>query len=397
MRLELAMLPEAKELDVRDELSMPMNADVLPQAVAPKTAHLELRNLSKRYGDGPIAVQDVSFSVQRGEFFGLLGPSGCGKSTTLNIIAGFLKPTSGQVFLGGKDVVSVPAHRRGAAMVFQKYALFPHLTIAQNIAFGPRARRISKDKTAKRVAELLDFVGLGGQGEKFPDELSGGQQQRVALARALAIDPELVLLDEPLSNLDARMRIELRTELKSLLREAGVTVLIVTHDQAEAFSLCDRVAVMSNGIIQDVATPKELYSRPKNSTLASFIGEGNFLPAEVRRVIDGRRAEVIVEVGPGQLTLTVETTESLSVGMTGQVLIRPEQLVVASGEPPLSVLGDVVDVSFLGPTASYVIEVGEITFMASRLGHGSDLEVGRQCAIDLERSGGIFIASGARS
>jgi len=352
--------------------------------------HLELRGLSKRYAaGGPLAVDDVSFTVRRGEFFGLLGPSGCGKTTTLNMIAGFVEPTEGRITLGGRDIVGMPPHRRGTAMVFQRYALFPHLTVAQNVAFGPKLRKQSRADVERRVGELLDFVGLGGMAGKFPDQLSGGQQQRVALARALAVDPEIVLLDEPLSNLDARMRTELRAELKRLLREAGVTVLIVTHDQAEAFSMCDRVAVMSDGTVQDVAAPMELYRRPRNPVLASFIGEGNFLASTVDAVAADGRLEVTATLGPRTHRLVVDRAEpDIGVGTAGQVLIRPEQLVVTAGTD-----GEVVDVSFLGPTATFVISVADRTLICSQPGHAASLAVGDRVSVDLSASGGTFVTA----
>ncbi|NEQ97850.1 MAG: ABC transporter ATP-binding protein [Cyanothece sp. SIO2G6] len=237
------------------------------------------------------AVNQVSFSLQVGELLGLLGPSGCGKTTLLRLIAGFDRPQAGQVILDGVEVTGkntwVPPEQRGIGMVFQDYALFPHLTVAQNVAFGLKHRRggvFSRDRLSakakrRRVAEMLDLVGLSGMASRYPHQLSGGQQQRVALARALAPNPPMVLLDEPLSNLDATVRLQLRQELRDILKSVGATGIFVTHDQEEALSVCDRVAVMSHGCLEQIGTPQELYCQPASRFIAEFIVQANFLPA----------------------------------------------------------------------------------------------------------------------
>ncbi|MGK7888600.1 MAG: ABC transporter ATP-binding protein [Leptolyngbyaceae cyanobacterium] len=238
------------------------------------------------------AVNQVAFSLQQGELLGLLGPSGCGKTTLLRLVAGFDRPQSGNITLGGIEVTGpntwVPPERRGIGMVFQDYALFPHLTVAKNVAFGLNHRRkgilggASLPPTAKRqrVSEVLDLVGLAGMANRYPHQLSGGQQQRVALARALAPKPPMVLLDEPLSNLDATVRLQLRQELRNILKSVGATGIFVTHDQEEALSVCDRVAVMANGCLEQIGTPQELYCQPASRFIAEFIVQANFLPAQ---------------------------------------------------------------------------------------------------------------------
>jgi ABC-type Fe3+/spermidine/putrescine transport system ATPase subunit len=238
------------------------------------------RHLIKSYGSGAPVVDDVSLAIQPGEMFLLLGPSGCGKTTVLRMLAGFIEPDSGDIFFGEKRMNGVAPQHRQTAMVFQNYAVWPHLTVYENIAYGPRARNLSPETVTQRVAEALRIVRLEELAQRKPAQLSGGQQQRVALARALAVEPDLILLDEPLSNLDARLRLELREELQRIHRESHTTCLYVTHDQEEALSLADRMAVMNRGRIEQVGTPMEIYNRPVNEFTARFMGEINILPAD---------------------------------------------------------------------------------------------------------------------
>jgi ABC-type Fe3+/spermidine/putrescine transport system ATPase subunit len=238
---------------------------------------LELRALSKHFPTHR-AVDGVSFCIGRGEFFSLVGPSGCGKTTTLRLIAGFEEPTGGQVLLDGRPVEGLPAYRRDVSTVFQNYALFPHLTVARNVAFGLERRgQISKASIAEKVAQALDLVHLGGKEARLPHQISGGERQRVALARSLVLEPKVLLLDEPLSALDAKLRKEMRHELKSLQRRTGIAFLFVTHDQEEALSLSDRVAIMHRGLLEQVGTPQELYRSPKTRFVAEFLGDVNWL------------------------------------------------------------------------------------------------------------------------
>jgi putative spermidine/putrescine transport system ATP-binding protein len=258
-------------------------------------SELTIRNLRKTYGDA-VALDDVSIRLAEGEFVSLLGPSGCGKTTTLRSVAGFVQPDSGEIMLGGKPLTGQPPHRRNIGVVFQSYALFPHMTVAGNVGFGLRMRDMKRAEIAERVARTLDLVGLGALGARYPAELSGGQQQRVALARALVIEPRVLLLDEPLSNLDARLRGEMRDEIKAVTDRIGMTTLFVTHDQAEALAMSDRVAVMRDGRILEVAPPEELVERPRMAFTAQFLGGRTVLPG---RVTEGAGGPVFrLEDGP---------------------------------------------------------------------------------------------------
>ena len=255
--------------------------------MAEANVHLELAHVTKRFGDA-VAVDDVSFTVPRGAFATLLGPSGCGKTTTLRTIAGFYDPDAGDIRLAGKRINDLPAHRRGTAMVFQDYALFPHMTVRDNVAYGLRLARRSGDEVQRRVTETLTFVGLKGMEQRLPSQLLGGQQQRVAVARALVIEPQVLLLDEPLSNLDAKLREQLRSELRTLQQRLGMTFVYVTHDQGEALSLSDWIAVMKDGHVEQAGSPWEIYYRPRTAFLADFVGAVNLVPATVSALEDGR-------------------------------------------------------------------------------------------------------------
>src|SRR5687768_520156 len=243
-------------------------------------ADLSLNGLSKHYGDF-YAVREVSLTIADGEFLVLLGPSGCGKTTTLRMIAGFIEPSAGHVRLAGQDVTLLPPWRRNAGMVFQSYALFPHMTVAQNVAFGLEMRKLSRADIERRVEEVLALVRLGGYGGRLPRQLSGGQQQRVALARALAIRPDVLLLDEPLSNLDAKLRQEVRVEIRELQRQLGLTTVMVTHDQEEALTMADRLVVMNEGSVRQVGSQRDLYERPADRFVAGFVGRSTFLAGTV--------------------------------------------------------------------------------------------------------------------
>jgi iron(III) transport system ATP-binding protein len=237
---------------------------------------VEARNIELSYGATKV-LRDISFNVQPGEFFALLGPSGSGKSTLLRLIAGFNQHQSGELLVGGRDVTGIPPWQRNVGMVFQNYALWPHMTVAQNVAFGLEERRLPRDTVRTRTAAALDLVGLAAYGDRRPNQLSGGQQQRVALARTLAIEPQVLLLDEPLSNLDAQLRVQMRRELLRLHKRLGITTIFVTHDQEEAMTICDRIAVLDQGVIQQVGSPIELYDRPVNRFVAKFVGSVNLL------------------------------------------------------------------------------------------------------------------------
>ena len=305
-------------------------------------ARLELNQLTKRYGDFH-AARDVTLDVADGEFLVLLGPSGCGKTTTLRMIAGFIEPSSGSVRLGDDDVTRLPPWKRNTGLVFQSYALFPHLTVAQNVAFGLEMRKVAKPEADKRVAEALELVRLGHLGDRLPRQLSGGQQQRVALARALVFRPDVLLLDEPLSNLDAKLRQEVRVEIRKLQQALSLTTVMVTHDQEEALTMADRLVVMSEGAVRQVGTQRDLYERPADRFVAGFVGRSSFLggtletPERFRSTggvaIACRPAGNGSTVGPATLALRPE-----------RVMVAPQPLAGSDNDFP----GEVEFVSYLG-------------------------------------------------
>ena len=287
-------------------------------------AFLELRHVRKAFGE-MAAVHDFNLSAERGEFVSFLGPSGCGKTTTLRMIAGFERPTGGSIEINDVDVTDRPANKRNVGMVFQSYALFPNMTIAGNVGFGLKVRKMAKPEISKRVGELLELIHLPDKGDRYPYQLSGGQQQRVALARALAIEPQVLLLDEPLSALDAKIRIILRKEIRAIQRQLGITTVYVTHDQEEALSLSDRVVVMSEGRIEQIGTPAEIYNFPATPFVASFVGTLNLVAANV------------VEAGAGRLSVDgqeVRASKPITEGRDGSTVtlaIRPESIELGEG------------------------------------------------------------------
>ncbi|MBL4917912.1 ABC transporter ATP-binding protein [Szabonella alba] len=264
---------------------------------------LQLTSLSKRFGTFT-AVEDFNLDIEKGEFVSLLGPSGCGKTTTLQMIAGFLEPTAGRITVEGEDLVAIPSAKRNIGIVFQSYALFPHLTVAQNIAFGLEMRGITAMERSQRIARAIDIVHLKGFEARFPKQLSGGQQQRVALARAIVIEPRILLLDEPMSNLDAKLREDMQLELRQIQQELGITTLLVTHDQHEAMALSDRIAVMQGGRIVQIGAPYEIYENPSSRFVSTFLGKSNLLPdpAQMARQISLRPEKTrLVPAGQGKL------------------------------------------------------------------------------------------------
>jgi putative spermidine/putrescine transport system ATP-binding protein len=303
--------------------------------------YLELQGLERRFG-AVTALDGIDISLEQGEFLSLLGPSGCGKTTALRIVAGFDRPDGGQVVVDGRDLTGVSPNKRDMGMVFQAYSLFPNMTAAQNVAFGLRIRHAKKDERRGRVDELLELVGLADAGDRYPHQLSGGMQQRVALARALAIQPRVLLLDEPLSALDAKVRVQLREEIRRIQLELGITTLYVTHDQEEALSISDHVAVMYGGKIEQIGAPAEMYSAPATPFVAEFVGTMNRLEGTV---VDGGVEH------RGSL-LHVQAAQSHPRGQRVLVLVRPETVEVgpANGDRAANTLvGDVVTQTFLGP------------------------------------------------
>jgi putative spermidine/putrescine transport system ATP-binding protein len=325
-------------------------------------AEIGLRNLTKRFGD-VVAVSDLTLDAASGELVALLGPSGCGKTTTLRMVAGFETPTSGHIVLGDRDVTGIAPERRNCGMVFQHYALFPHLTVAQNVAFGLEMRQVPRAEIGPRVSAILDRVGLGGLAGRFPRQLSGGQQQRTALARALVISPSVLLLDEPLANLDAKLREEMRFYIRSLQREFGITTLYVTHDQAEALVLADRVAVLIDGVLRQFDPPEEIYHHPRSAAVASFIGLTNLLPGRVTSRT-GEMLSIDTPAGP----VRSRGLRELTPGRPALLSVRPEHIdldAAASGSPAAGgdglnrLRGVVVERTFLGAITDFRVDVGE--------------------------------------
>ena len=313
-------------------------------------AALALLNVRKQYGDVTV-LDNLSLTVAPGEFFTLLGPSGSGKTTTLMVWAGFVLPSAGRVVIGGRDVSMVPPYRRNLGMVFQHYALFPHLTVAQNIAFPLEMRRWRRPAIRARVAELLELVRLGGLAERLPRHLSGGQQQRVAVARALAASPPAILMDEPLGALDRKLREELQVELRRVHRATGATVAYVTHDQAEALILSDRVAVMRDGRIEQVEAPATLYEHPATRFVAEFLGDANFFAG---RVVAHQPDAAVVETGDG---VRLRIPPVGAVGGEVLVMVRPERLRLLNGgdDPPNVISGTLTDRAYNGLVVRYQV------------------------------------------
>jgi len=293
---------------------------------------LELRGVGRRFG-GVDALSDLNLTIRSGEFVALLGPSGCGKSTALNCLAGLLPLTHGEILLDGKRIDTLPPERRGFGMVFQSYALFPHLTVEKNVAFGLQMQGRPRAEIDSRVREAIKLVKLGEHAKKLPGQLSGGQQQRVAIARAVVLEPSLVLMDEPLSNLDAKLRLDMRTEIRRLHHSLGLTTIYVTHDQEEALSLADRLVVMREGRVQQVGTPDELYESPTSWYVADFMGYRNILTATVVSASGGEVVVALPGTADGGVRLTGRAVGALSAGDQVRVAIRPEDFVVSVVEP----------------------------------------------------------------
>ena len=343
---------------------------------------VQLRGLTRHFpGAERPAVDTIDLDIRTGEFFSLIGPSGCGKTTTLRMLAGLEMPDHGEILLGGNDVAQVPAYQRDVHTVFQNYALFPHLDVAGNIAFGLKEKRFSRKEMQDRVNRMLDLVGLSGRGEAKPAALSGGMQQRVALARALVLDPQVLLLDEPLGALDLKLRRQMQELLKEVQRKVGITFVYVTHDQEEAFSMSDRVGVMNAGKLVQVAAPRECYRAPGSEFVATFVGSSNLIEG---RVVAANQRSATVETGLLG-TVTVPSVDSLAVGDAVKILARPENIVLEGGENgsgiPARVTGDI----FLGSHARVTVEPEN---------GGSPLLVdvyGSDAAIDLARGDAVRV------
>jgi iron(III) transport system ATP-binding protein len=315
---------------------------------------ITIDKLVKKFGDA-VALNGISLRIEPGELFFLLGPSGCGKTTLLRNIAGFYIPDEGRIFFGDEDVTALPPHKRNTGMMFQSYALWPHMTVAKNVAFGLEERRVPQAEIRQRVQAALESVQMGPYAERKIAQLSGGQQQRVALARALVIRPRCVLLDEPLSNLDARLRLEMRSEIRRVCKENGLTAIYVTHDQKEALSISDRMAVLEGGRIAQIGTPEQVYRRPKTRVVADFIGETNFLNGKIQS-LDGTKA--LVETNEGLFEGFLGDPEwKPSAGDSVSLSIRPESWSLRSSPAPMnSVKGRIGESVYLGEVAQYRLQ-----------------------------------------
>ena len=306
-----------------------------------------IRNAVKRYGEF-VAVRGIDLEIHQGEFFTLLGPSGCGKTTLLRMIAGFNTIDEGEILFGDQRINNVPAHKRDTGMVFQNYAIFPHLSVAENVAYGLKAHKFPKPEIKRRVREALELVQIQNLADRKPNQLSGGQQQRVALARAFVIEPRVLLMDEPLSNLDAKLRVQMRTVIKKLQRRLGITTIYVTHDQEEALAISDRIAVMKDGVLMQVGTPEQIYKKPQNPFVAGFIGISNFIECEVEGE-DADRARLLVNAGETVITTRLQRPYKGK----ARISARPEQLYFAQEGMP----GRVEISTFLGDFIEYEIKL----------------------------------------
>jgi spermidine/putrescine transport system ATP-binding protein len=347
-------------------------------------AVIRFEHVQKRFGS-VVAVRDADFAIASGEFFALLGPSGCGKTTLLKMIAGFERPSAGRVFLDGDDVSSVPPWKRHVNTVFQHYALFPHMTVADNVAFGPRSRKMAAGEVDRRVREMLDVVRLGDLAARWPAELSGGQQQRVALARALVNLPSALLLDEPLAALDLKLREAMQLELKRIHRDVGITFVFVTHDQSEAITMSDRIAVMNEGAVEQIGTPRDVYDRPATLFVAGFIGTANLLPGTVEA---GTAEDLVVALGAGA-RVRVTSRPDLTPGARCTVMLRPERLRIASDAPAGRALqATVVGLVFQGSTSRVQLALADGTVVAATVAaqeRATPIEPGQSVCVTWDR------------
>jgi iron(III) transport system ATP-binding protein len=353
---------------------------------------ITVQGLTKRFGPLEV-VSKVGFAIEEGEMFTLLGPSGCGKTTLLRLIAGFYAPDEGTIRFDGRVVNDLPPHERGIGMVFQNYALWPHMTVYENAAYGLKLRRVPPAEIADRIRAVLEKVKLGGLEDRYPGQLSGGQQQRVALARALVLNPKILLLDEPLSNLDAKIRIQVRAEIRKLQKEIGITTVYVTHDQEEALTLSDRIAVFNKGQVLQLGPPKELYERPANRFVADFIGINNMIDGTVRS-LDAAAKRMRVATVLGELSTILD--ERLKAGDPCIVCVRPENAVIG-GEPAAQsnlVAGRISFAAYMGHTLRYDVDAGQGVLLKADIRdpwHHEPLPMGSQVTVSFPVTGTVAI------
>lgn len=348
---------------------------------------ISISDVNLYYGQQHV-LKDINLEIKPGEFFAFLGPSGCGKTTLLRLIAGFNHARQGKVVIGGDDILDMPPWKREIGMVFQSYALWPHMTVAQNVAFGLEERRLRKAEVERRVNAALDLVGLRHLAERRPAQLSGGQQQRVALARTIAIEPKVLLLDEPLSNLDAKMRVEVRRELRELQQRLHLTTIFVTHDQEEANTVCDRIAVFNEGRIQQVGTPMGLYEKPANLFVANFLGTANILDGKVMGEGNARSFEV---AGAGSIPIPA----GVIVPEGAKLVLRPQYATIGVDEQgSVSLPGRIAHREFLGATVRYGVQVGSAMVLIDAPFHSGDslLEPGRSTTVGFKPKSALWLA-----
>ena len=370
---------------------MPETATPNPPASPGGAAAVEFRDIQITYGKFT-AVQDFSLSIDKGSFVTLLGPSGCGKTTILRSLAGLVDVTRGQISIGGRRVDDVPIYRRNIGLVFQNYALFPHKTVFDNVAFGLKYRNVPKVEIAGKVARALEMVRLPGTEKKLPSQLSGGQQQRIALARAILFGPEVLLMDEPLSALDANMREDMRVEIKKIQKETGITAIFVTHDQEEALSMSDRIVVMNAGRMEQVGTPQQVYDAPATRFVADFLGKANMLDGTVTGCTGGR---AVVALAAGA-RVTVATPRPLAEAAAVTLVVRPQKLTLAGPEAANRLEGRVVSTSYLGSNAVYEVDLGGALVRANIALTGDPLREGAAVALDLDPEAVVLLDGDGR-
>lgn len=353
---------------------------------------VEFRDVEIAYGKF-VAVRDFSLAIAKGSFVTLLGPSGCGKTTILRSIAGLVDITKGRISIGGRRVDDVPIYKRNIGLVFQSYALFPHKNVFDNVAFGLKYRNVSKAEIARKVGRALEMVRLPGSEKKLPSQLSGGQQQRIALARAIVFEPEVLLLDEPLSALDANMREEMRVEIKKIQRETGITAIFVTHDQEEALSMSDRIVVMNAGSIEQIGTPEEVYDTPATAFVADFLGKANMLAGKVS-ASTGTTATISLAAGQ---SATVVSPRPLTVGDAVTVVVRPQKLSVGKEQTSNHLSGRVLSTSYLGGSVIYEIDIGGGTMVRCHTAiNGKPAREGEVIDLGFERDGCVLLDANGR-